>query len=1124
MIQGYENLLTDKRLDSIIGDNESACTLQIWILRIKTKTNIDNKFLYGRVTSGTFKSDKWAAANLDEFSPINDDVSVGVLPVNLYTSASNMRALLADIGNGMTLGGLSSKHELKMDARLHKRISSFSFGLDFIVRPVMHLPGRDYFRSFVKRLSPTSLASVNSAAISSSRKSSLFDIRDKNSRLIAKLACEALKSDTGMDFSTLDTWRLGDLELIVAPSLTRNESKKYVFQTKGDITTFTLSERLTYTPCRLVITIRAWSDNCLLSTHSSTIKKECEYPHTEKFYISEFKHRIATAYTLEVHAETEDSSEIYPCINIGGHYFRQMNLTMNVVENLRVKINTDWLSKQVPIQELGRVSQATQINRSSAKSHSKIGDSNTDLWVDINHSAENTISGCIPKKSQGRFFPKLSDRVVSRLDLAEWLRKIFDLFPNTQIAWIDPFMEDVGIDLLNTLGSNAGDYLVITGNLPKPPRPAFAKRAKNLLRPANKGSEAFLSQSKRKKILQDKTRPTRLKVMIQQCKLWSDNFGSIRLRVLSLPSEKLHDRMILIRSQTGEPIAGFHLSNSIQRANENHPLLITPIPLDVLPDTFNYLDNIIQSSLHVDTSPDKATILYDSTTQQSKQVKTAELRYLTPYDSLRSGDVMAWWFDLPELAGLHGDNLQDKLIARELLNDEGLDKKHFSSLPSKFWTDGLPLEDFDSAWNSIGYFLANSQAGQIYENEQPPIPQKISEQLIAYLDPGRSDATPPPHRGRAIEIEHYLAENFFSLLTSRQDPSRLFFDSLPEVAWGDFYAIKILWLRNPSELIKWFDRIAKHPEKNDTRRLALLTCALRWAQFTLQFHHNEEQLLSLLGSKVCAANWIGLSILDSHLRKGGDINIIERPHNLYGDKKTFSLYWLLNEGNHYSSEFQELIIEKITESSPDNITSDFFSKLLDLLRDNCGDLHHSTTWILESLLLEMIQKNKVSIQQVALAWTNELVRNWNNALEGQHLSFRVPAEGAFSDELVLMFEYLDSSTQKKISDYLRKAFDACARVVRQPFGQEINCSKYLKAHQTNLWIYALSERLALIYSDSKHLFEALSNDSKVIIDRRSKHDWELFGNETLVRYAMTDPAQLHRSPLKYKLSLACAAQ
>jgi hypothetical protein len=123
-----------------------------------------------------------------------------------------------------------------------------------------------------------------------------------------------------------------------------------------------------------------------------------------------------------------------------------------------------------------------------------------------------------------------------------------------------------------------------------------------------------------------------------------------------------------------------------------------------------------------------------------------------------------------------------------------------------------------------------------------------------------------------------------------------------------------------------------------------------------------------------------------------------------------------------------------------------------------------------------------------------------------------------------MFEYLDSSTQKKISEYLRKAFDACARVVRQPFGQEINCSKYLKAHQTNLWIYALSERLALIDSDSKHLFEALSNDSKVIIDRRSKHDWELFGNETLVRYAMTDPAQLHRSPLKYKLSLACAAQ
>ena len=52
--------------------------------------------------------------------------------------------------------------------------------------------------------------------------------------------------------------------------------------------------------------------------------------------------------------------------------------------------------------------------------------------------------------------------------------------------------------------------------------------------------------------------------------------------------------MILIRSANGQPLAGYHLSNSVQRASEKHPLLVTPIPLDVIPQVFEYVDQIIQ--------------------------------------------------------------------------------------------------------------------------------------------------------------------------------------------------------------------------------------------------------------------------------------------------------------------------------------------------------------------------------------------------------------------------------------------------------------------------------------------------------------------------------------------------
>ncbi len=53
------------------------------------------------------------------------------------------------------------------------------------------------------------------------------------------------------------------------------------------------------------------------------------------------------------------------------------------------------------------------------------------------------------------------------------------------------------------------------------------------------------------------------------------------LKIYDVENEsRLHDRYMLFVDQDHTCIRGYHLSNSIQKANENHPLLITEIPKD----------------------------------------------------------------------------------------------------------------------------------------------------------------------------------------------------------------------------------------------------------------------------------------------------------------------------------------------------------------------------------------------------------------------------------------------------------------------------------------------------------------------------------------------------------------
>ena len=125
-------------------------------------------------------------------------------------------------------------------------------------------------------------------------------------------------------------------------------------------------------------------------------------------------------------------------------------------------------------------------------------------------------------------------------------------------------------------------------------------------------------------------------------------------------------------NDNGLPIEGYHLSNSFQKATENYPLLITPIPTDVLYKTNQYTFDFIKrlnnsSDLDDDSSP--ITMLFDS-----KNISTHTKTY-EPLDFLNNelaGKILNVWLKQPVLKGLSGDNLIKKMNELNLIQNESL--------------------------------------------------------------------------------------------------------------------------------------------------------------------------------------------------------------------------------------------------------------------------------------------------------------------------------------------------------------------------------------------------------------------------------------------------------------------
>lgn len=1072
----YENNLavitTDTRLARILAGNDQACAVELWVLQLQAQGTVESRLLYGRASPFDFSNDRWSFPSEDHFKVVRDGLLAQCVRLTLYCSSNKLLGLLCGITGGSSIADASKNARISMSADFESRFGTLKLQLPLTVRPSMHLPTRDYFRWSTNKVSPLDSCSCDSASICSLVKSKLFLVGREEDRELASFAIDLLSADTGLEFANLDAWRLGDLELLVLPGLTERGGALVHLDKISCGTRVRVDQPLASGANSFKIYVQILNDGAVIYRTSKTISAPVTYPFTVDLAWPLTLDAIQDAFVLEI--EAQNSQTDWLCFKLGAFLVREISSTIHVTGGQAI-FESDWLSKALRPSHMNRLEEVQQITRHTNGTESVTGGRKTDPWVTANRHVTSMVKSLVPPISKGEFFLRYSEgENTGRLELAEWIKRLLADHRDKHIAWFDPYMEDMGVHLLNAYGSDSGAYTIFTGTGRSESTPWWERVYAWV-----KGGEP------------PKDRPDRrVRNMLEACKVWVKRYGTVRLRVFGLPQEDLHDRMILVRDAQMRPVAGYHLSNSLQKANENYPLLITPIPADVLQRVLDYSDGLLRSSASPAGGQSGRAVRLKNLFDSNAQGKETH-RYI-PIDIFgmdRVGEILDWWLSSCDPVGSSNALiLKEQLDIRGLLCDGQLRGDVFEHLPAKIWREGLQLPDFNSAWDALGAILSSTMAGDtIYEAPDASVPP-LRGALLKYLDSDRSDAVQPPEQRAMVDMTTELRRSLSDLMKQAVDPQQYFRHDVTEVSWGDYYALKVLWATDPAALLAWIEEGANERFKENRRRQLGLKCAMRLISFEIARSCSPRQLEALLKSTNGLLCWIGYVAFESIVHNDPkELAPTGCTSLLAPDARLNLLGWMTARAVRRNEPIKQVLIQKLLALMPAKPDKRALEHSVDSMRNVFGKVYDSPPWILREVLLPLVNTQRIEIDVVARLWFDELFKAWTER-DTSSIIFRIDTEGYFTDEVASLCAATSVSVRKTILKKVSKEIRTHTRVVQRPFSAQINWSSYDQAFQMLLWISSyLSAWLKKSSRPSE--IEQVLQAAEAALARRSEGEW-----------------------------------
>ncbi len=772
-----DEVIKDKRMSPLL-DIGSKVLFQIWVLEIKNL--LDSKkvyrIIYGWCILTTKEEISTKVTCRKEFSCIlkTEDIEYSINKLNVFNTAETITRILNNLLLGDSFLVASKKQKLNVED------INFDVGLpikDIIIRPIIFnetnaLVSRNPYEKNVLTSPYKEVPSFSLIITNLNKENALKDdsgiFYDKFEQLTLKLL-QYLQEETTLPFKKSSSARFGNIELINTQCTDAFEVHNVWHECIKEEVSIDYRKE---TCCKKVkITIQPNTHtcnkgllvNCFLLNGEQVILDECKniFHNTNSIASVEFESAEPIG-KVAISIWKEDNGFFQIWYKNSAVLLREFTTNMGIIGTNGI-VKSPWLNiiKGSNSKTKKQVEKAERVSKVSYNTMT-VGGYKLDPWVTSDRSFSSFVRRLSPEKSNGEFFSKgwnATEHSHGAISFLEWFKRVTDKAQKVVIQ--DPYYDTLGLEFLARTTNAQTDFSILT-------------------------CTQITSLDDSDNTLNEPNRAKRLKSFIKSN---PSLFNSLKLSIYDVRSvgggdnSLIHDRYILV-FENNYLTTGFNLSNSIQGATKKHPLLITPIPSDVLLKVNNSINELIRKT---QTGTDNEVI---SLFQYDKnKVKT----------DFYKDDIVA-----------------DESIYQEL-KDKLLSKEHIKEdiIRSFICSDSyINKERFSVFWSTFGYFLAHTNYEvEIISMVKRMIDSNFTNNLRKYLEDSVDSEYPLGFLDntalRENDFRFLFSDTFDKILRKSLRIERHLGATFSSGNWGVHFGANLLLQTNFKEYLK----LIKHIEK-----------------------------------------------------------------------------------------------------------------------------------------------------------------------------------------------------------------------------------------------------------------------------------------------------------------------
>ncbi|MCL2658079.1 MAG: VPA1262 family protein [Betaproteobacteria bacterium] len=546
------------------------------------------------------------------------------------------------------------------------------------------------------------------------------------------------------------------------------------------------------------------------------------------------------------------------------------------------------------------------------------------------------------------------------------------------------------------------------------------------------------------------------------------------------------------------------MSNSFQKAAENFPLLVTPIPADVLLKVEQYKSGLVQEAAATQTEGETENsamrLLFDSTALLTAPRRFEPLRFL---EKTKAGDVLSVWVSEPSLQGLSGDLLKERMVELDLLKDDSLVLPETVGLRNCLDKQAGDFTDFTETWEVLGEVLAHSRTEDqsFHEIESE---RGFLDFLARFLKASFYRAHDEVDKELTVVDAQFFQKSVETLLHTSYHVHHLFHATkYVALTWSEYFAIKFLWWYAPDTLLAIAEaQVASMPTESqgsNAVRLSLLSQIIGDISLSIQFDISEAQRDRLVHSSNGLLQWMGLNAIERQLEEPGGLTAVLQLMDAFANpERVRALGWMVHRAARNSNkvEIYKGLVAALHETLPATIPAEELKRLVNSMRGHMWQLAWAEPWLFQDVVFPLLQSNRAITDDACGIWMQELVCMLEPQPTDQPRLFKREREGQTTNITAFLFAYSNSERQQVSLRSMQNILKQQQRIVLQPLASTSNWNRWDDALTVSLWILVFA-RWGEFYLRQRdmtdHELERLSRDARGLAMVRPMGEWRSEG-------------------------------